>query len=513
VNEPINVQNYIRSALFVDFDNVFLQLRSEDESVAERFAQQPDRWLSWLTRYASDQLPGVGGAQSRRVLVRRAYLNPRAFDVYRAPLIRCGFEVIDCPPLTTRGKTSTDIRMVMDILEAISHSTRFDEFVLMSSDADFTPVMARLRKHDRFTFVVSLGQAAAAYRAACDHIVEQDEFIEHALDFREQEEARAVQTAVEKTSTDADLLGQIAARVAHNIEESGPITASQLPNVYRGFSEFCASDDWLGFGSLRKLTQAVVDQLSPLDIDDGADPWEVRLVPDSDNDGAGAPVSKEEVSKFICSIVGAAQGPIALASLAHQVGLKYGDSVRSNSWQGAGSFKAYISELDLDSVRLSNVGSGFVYDSSRHEPPSSTRESANSEDWFESEQPEIAKVAKKINYVTDMPYLSTRVYHEVLRQIVNDVNLYGYHLTLTSRRVRDRCIEQGLPVARSHVNFILRGLSKGGHRFSADREERVETLANALLENTFNLCEWAELKLSDEERQLVREWVCADFIS
>jgi hypothetical protein len=52
-------------------------------------------------------------------LIRRCYLNPQSFAKFRAFFILSAFEVIDCPPLTSRGKTSTDIHMVMDILDTL----------------------------------------------------------------------------------------------------------------------------------------------------------------------------------------------------------------------------------------------------------------------------------------------------------------------------------------------------------------------------------------------------------
>jgi len=45
--------------------------------------------------------------------------------------------------------------MAIDIVEALTHSTNFDEFVIFSADADFTPVLRRIREHDRQTLVVS----------------------------------------------------------------------------------------------------------------------------------------------------------------------------------------------------------------------------------------------------------------------------------------------------------------------------------------------------------------------
>jgi hypothetical protein len=178
-----------RTALFVDFDNVFSALYNWAPEAAEAFVLEPTRWLDWVGRRASRV---AGPAVPGRVLVRRCYLNPNGsillrsgervfFGSFRNNLVRAGLQVSDCPPLTRGGKTSADIVMVMDVLDALQHETRFDEFVVLSSDADFTPVLQRLRAHDRRTLVVSIGNAAGAYRAAADEVIGPEEFIRDAL--------------------------------------------------------------------------------------------------------------------------------------------------------------------------------------------------------------------------------------------------------------------------------------------------------------------------------------------
>ncbi|MFC7884734.1 NYN domain-containing protein [Streptomyces sp. NPDC057376] len=159
-----------KSALFVDFDNIYLGLRNVDPEAAEAFATRPDRWMNWL-----EGKSGTGEVAQRdpdrRFLVRNVYINPDAFGKYRAFFTRSGFRSIDCPPLTSRGKNSADIYMVLDIMDALADETRYDEFVIMSADADFTPVLQRLRAKDRWTTVVAAGLSAAAFRATCDVFV------------------------------------------------------------------------------------------------------------------------------------------------------------------------------------------------------------------------------------------------------------------------------------------------------------------------------------------------------
>ncbi|MDJ0390606.1 NYN domain-containing protein [Roseomonas sp. E05] len=180
-----------RVALFLDFDNVFGALCAQAPEAAEAFVLEPGRWLDWVARRVRQAAaPAEEGAC--RLLVRRCYLNPSGslllesgervfFGSFRNNLVRAGFQVTDCPPLTRGGKTSADIVMVMDVLDALQHATRFDTFAILSSDADFTPILQRLRAHDRRTMVVSIGSAADAYRAAADEVVGPGEFIREAL--------------------------------------------------------------------------------------------------------------------------------------------------------------------------------------------------------------------------------------------------------------------------------------------------------------------------------------------
>jgi hypothetical protein len=155
-----------RSALFVDFDNTYLGLKRLDEAAAEAFATDPAKWLGWLEQGRDPE--GLGG---RRFLVRNVYLNPAAFSTFRAIYTRAGFRTVDCPPLTRQGKNSADIYMVLDIVDALGGPTRYDEYVIASADADFTPVLHRLRANDRRITLLTAGVSASAYRAVCDSFI------------------------------------------------------------------------------------------------------------------------------------------------------------------------------------------------------------------------------------------------------------------------------------------------------------------------------------------------------
>lgn len=162
-----------RSALFVDFDNVYIGLRQLDPAAAEAFASEPGHWLAALEAGEESQ-----DAAERRFLVRACYLNPSVYAKYRPNFTRAGFRVVDCPSLTQQGKSSADINLVLDAVDALGAETRYDEFVIVSADADFTPLALRCRAADRRVTIIAASPAAAAYRAVADVVVTADDLVD-----------------------------------------------------------------------------------------------------------------------------------------------------------------------------------------------------------------------------------------------------------------------------------------------------------------------------------------------
>ena len=172
----------ILTAIFVDYDNIYLSLKKRSEEAAKRFAMDA---VSWIREIENGRLitatnsPMLG--RPRRIVVNRCYGNPvprrnahdnstdmTSFPFVRHHFLRAGFEVVDCPPLTAQLKNSSDIKMVMDATDYLDHATRFDEFIILSGDADFTPLLHRLRAYDRRTAIFANDFTAAAYTALCD---------------------------------------------------------------------------------------------------------------------------------------------------------------------------------------------------------------------------------------------------------------------------------------------------------------------------------------------------------
>lgn len=169
----------VYSALYVDFDNIYTRFLEADPEAARNFGTAPWRWVRWIENHALRILYGEG--VRRRILKRMVYLNPQRYQEFRFHFTRSAFQVVDCPPLTARGKTSTDIHLVMNCMDDLVHPTHFDEFIILSGDADFTPLLVRLQEHARRTLVLSVGASSPAYRAAASWTIREDWFLQQAL--------------------------------------------------------------------------------------------------------------------------------------------------------------------------------------------------------------------------------------------------------------------------------------------------------------------------------------------
>ncbi len=70
----------------------------------------------------------------------------------------------------TKGKNATDIAMVIDAMDLL-YEDRFDAFVLVSSDSDFTRLAIRLRESEIFVFGVGEKKTPVSFRNACDDFI------------------------------------------------------------------------------------------------------------------------------------------------------------------------------------------------------------------------------------------------------------------------------------------------------------------------------------------------------
>ena len=263
----------ILTTVFVDYDNVYLSLKRRSEEAAKRFSKDAGVWLKEIATGAlmtPTNAPAMDA--DRRIVISRCYGNPvprrnqsdnstdmSSFPFVRHHFLRAGFEVVDCPPLTAQLKNSADIRMVMDVRDILTHDTRFDEFVILSADADFTPVLHRLRSHARRTVIYSNDHTAAPYTAICDAEIREADFLALLTDGQlpnrsksERTEPQALPSAASIESVRSEILKEVVNAVR---------TADQ-PLALESLADRCvrvlghdktAGSAWGGTGSFRDL--------------------------------------------------------------------------------------------------------------------------------------------------------------------------------------------------------------------------------------------------------------------
>ena len=465
----------MKSALFVDFDNVFTQLRALQPAAAERFARQPIEWIRWLIN--SLEIPeGHDPAARRRLLVRRCYLNPNWYQTDRHAFLRAGFEIVDCPPVTSQGKTSTDIHMVLDIIELLQHETRYDEFIVLSADADFTPVLRKLRRYDRRTSVLAIGFPSAAYQASADLLIDERLFIEQALGL---------------------------APEMVDVVDGGP-----------------------------PPTRALAADL------DASLPSGMAAAGNSAPAGAGRPAHANElalIAQRIEAAVAQSPQPVAAGQLASR--LRQAFAPLLDNWNGHGTFKPFFRSLGLDRLVWISGSGGRIGDPARHaiehnaapEPGADIAVDANAADatdatcatyatdasagwagWAGHEA--LLPVAREVSHLTGAPLLPPPVVRAVLDALCADLASSAYEPTDTARRVRAACAtERAVDVTLRDVVFILRGMQLNGHAFGRGQDD-ARTLAQRLCNQVLFLCQREQMVIDEATKAMIRQWIGGDLV-
>lgn len=494
----------MKSALFVDFDNVFSGLRRLDPAVADRFASQPLAWIRWLTESLPAPPHAPEGA-SRRLLVRRCYLNPQVYQRFRPAFNRAGFEIIDCPAMTSEGKTSTDIHMVLDIVDLLQHDVHYDEFIVFSADADFTPVLRKLRRWDRRTTVLAVGFPSAAYQASADLLIDQDEFVRAGLGFEEPEEAAAA-TLTERHQVDiARGVGKfITDAVAGSAKAVAlPWLASKAPKEVRGLD----AATWAGFNSFRALVDSL--KLEPLLVN-----WELGVVADparhklpdratgAQKPSAAAGNGLDGIAQLVRDEVAKARKPVPCGRLAQLITDQYG--ALAADWGGRGTFRKLLEALNIAPLQADwSIAGGQVMDPRYPAPASDSAGSTIAVDWGSDN--DLLPLLAQVHVATGMPLLSPTEFQFLVSSLAGDLSHRPFQLAETGKRVRDLCRDAGYGISRGDVSFVLKGILLGGHTFGQGHDD-PDTLGQKFIESVLDLCRREQLSLDEAQVALLRDW-------
>lgn len=546
----------IRTALFVDFDQVFSGLMRVRPEAAERFARQPEEWLRYLEQGHHDpQRDADASPTSRAILLRRCYLNPvgsipleslagrqagtranEAFSRYRTYFTRAAFSVVDCPPLTSRGKNSADIVMVMDILDALEHRTRFDEFIILSGDADFAPVLMRLRAHDRRTAILGDVLTARAYRAASDILIRQDDFIERAMGLdAETTEPEAAAPAASAASVPASpaplspaerevLLNDVAQAVALHVAAAGPagdgMSVNALLPVYQRFPQFRPGVDgrpWFGLGNMRALLEEVLQRQRSLAVDfNQAGNWLISMLPAAATDGSGSAAPRrdegtdlqERIIAIVREVVDASDRPVALAHLSQSI-MRQIPEVQGGRWPDGLRFAELLRQSRDPNIAIMNKGPGYAFNPLRHPELLEEANEAASASLLPGHLRNIGSTVNRVSGCPLLPPASFRMLYRHLSAVLSETDgRIVPSRSYFSIAVHERCAEEMVAVPREAVSFVLAMIDSALSTPGAEGTGSApDALAAAFLDGIRASCATAGLTLSDGEIGLLQEWL------
>lgn len=518
----------MKTALFVDFDNVYSGLRRISTQGADRLARQPAKWLQWLT----DNLPNTGAdsetAVNRRVLVRRCYLNPVMFNQFRRPFHEAGFEIVDCPPTTASGKTSTDIHLVLDTIDALQDSTHFDEFVVFSADADFSPLLRRLRRHDRRTIIFAAGAMSESYKAAADAVIDIPTFIREALQLVEDDSDPDTDQVFDPGSQ-ALRLGEFRKKVEGSIrrlvlDAADPVSLAKLAQQLQREVPGLKESQWAGAGTfgalIRQLSPAGVhfdfkEELafdlvrkekanarptSPLPPPSLAEPDGAANKPKSADAREASPMSSEQLDdaaiRHIRQWMSAAQRPLHFSTLGTELRKALPQLV--DGWNGAPTLAGYLQRLALEPLMRGSLedGSTFVlYDPERHQAPAGVVGDT---------------LVSSMLRATELPAIRAQDFARILYHArLHMGQQEPFEIAAVSRKVSESLAAENRPIPTKRVAAVLQALIFGGldttQAFS-DPQDLITAAMGVILSA------WSretQVQADDEARQRLISWLAA----
>src|SRR5215468_9005736 len=476
------------SAVFVDYDNIYLSLKRKSDEAAKRFARDAHLWLREIE--SGRLITGTNDAfteDRRRIVMNRCYGNPvprrnthdnstdmNSFPFVRHHFLRAGFEVVDCPPLTAQLKNSSDIRMVMDVRDYLTHDTYFDEFIILSGDADFTPVLHRLRAHARRTVIFANYFTAAPYTAISDGEVRESDLIALILGNELPRDAAAGERLVMPSAKSEDVRREILTEVVASVRAaSAPVPLEALAErAVRALGhEKTIGTGWAGAGSFRELLR----QQLPGEIKLSNEPPYLAFDPKRH----GAALERREPAGAALGSPRTAGKPAALETM----------PLTPAALQQA---------LPTSSLPPTRPGPGAPA-VTRPPPPAAPTPPVQA-----GSSAAIQQSITRIQDACQAPPLAPHEYRllfEVMAKEVSDNDLIGAQ---TLANITQRAQERGLDVRRDDVRFVLEVVSEADPWF--EQGASANLFAGRFRNFVVARCRGQGLNLSTDELDLIDAW-------
>jgi hypothetical protein len=398
-----------------------------------------------------------------------------SFPFVRHHFLRGGFEVIDCPPLTAQLKNSSDIRMVMDIRDYLTHDTYFDEFIILSGDADFTPVLHRLRAHARRTVIFANDFTAAPYTAISDGEVRESDLIALILGNELPRDAAVGERLVMPSAKSEDIRREILTEVVACVRAaSAPVPLEALAErAVRALGhEKTIGTGWAGAGSFRELLR---QQL----------PGEIRLSNEPpylafDPKRHGEALERRESAGAALGGPRTAGKPAALEPM----------PLTPAALQQA---------LPASSLPPTRPGPGAP-GTARPTPPAAVQTAPAQAGSSAAIQQSITRIQEACQAPPLAPH-EYRLLFEVMAKEISDNDLIGAQ---TLANITQRAQERGLDVRRDDVRFVLEVVSEADPWF--EQGASANLFAGRFRNFVVARCRGQGLNLSADELDLIDAW-------
>lgn len=488
----------VLAAVFVDYDNIYLSLRRKNEEAAKRFSKDAGFWIKELTSGSLiTPTNGMISRQNRRLVMARCYGNPvprrntndnstdmNSFPFVRHHFLRGGFEVIDCPPLTAQLKNSADIRMVMDMRDLLNHDAYYDEFIILSSDADFTPMLHRLRAHARQTVIYANDYTAAPYTAICDGEVRESDLLRLLLDGKStiltDEPAKIAES---NSATNDRIRAEIITTVVTAVKAADapvPLEALAERTTRALGHDRTIGTSWAGAGSFLELLRKSLPAEVALTNQPPYLAYDARRAIEASRPSSmqvqAQPQAQEHVGKSVTAPPAPSHVPETSAPVARSM---------------APSIEA---ERPAVKQPASTAARHFA------EPEESIAHQAKLDARSEALQKSIAR----IHDASQVPALSPSDYRKLfvaMAQEINENNLQGAQ---TISNVMTRAAEKNVEVRRDDVRFILEVVSEADPWF--EQGASANLFAGRFHNFVVARCRSQGLDLSVDDLDLIEAW-------
>jgi hypothetical protein len=522
------------STIFIDYDNIYLSLKRKNEDAAKRFAKDAGLWLREIeSGRLITPTNGLAATSPRRIVMNRCYGNPvprrnasdnatdmNSFPFVRHHFLRAGMEAVDCPPLTSQLKNSADIRMVMDVRDLLGHDTYFDEFIILSGDADFTPLLHRLRAHARRTVVFANDHTAAPYTAIADGEIREASLISLLLEgsaAASETEAAASPAVPANAAAPSPTLDavrrEILAEVVGWVKSAGqpvPLEALADRAVRTLGHDRTVGTGWAGAGSFSNLltkglpSEIRLSEQAPYYVFDAsrqlAQP-ESRRAPPASREPAREPPRAE--SRFDREPL--RQDP-TLPLPARDPRLDARAPVAAPD-RGATPQRAPLSQ-PLQAPAPSAVAQREPL---RQEPVAAAPQQTAPKAPLQapapaprSEAPSIQQSITRIHEACQAPPLAPPEYRALFEVMAQEINTNGLTGAQTLTNITHRAADLGVTVKRDDVRFVLEVVSETDPWF--EQGASANLFASRFRNFVIARCRSQGLQLSAEELDLIDAW-------